>query len=242
MIYTFYGDSKKVFEKSSKLVDDLLSKKPNSEVFKINNLNLENFSLDELIGGQSLFSKKYIVIFSGIISNEENSDKILEKISNIKKSENIFIFCENFLKKEKLKILQTESHKFLEFKKTESNKDTKSKSFQKLNAFSLADYFGQRDVRKMWLCYLKLIKNSQPEELHGILWWQLKIMILASKTNSAQHADLKPFVYSKAKKYSNNFTFSELQNISDKMVEIYHESHRGGANLSIRLEKFILGL
>lgn len=242
MIYSFYGDFKKITEKSSKLVDDLLNKKPNSEVYRINNSNFDNYSLDELIGGQSLFSKRYIVVISGIISDSENSEKILDKISDIKKSENIFIFCERDLKKDKLKILESESDKFVQIKADENSDNKKVKSFESLNAFSLADAFGQRDVKKMWVYYLKLIKKHPAEELHGILWWQLKSIILASKTKSAVEADLKPFVYSKSKKYATNFTDSELQKISDDLVFIYHESHRGGADLSIRLEKFILGL
>lgn len=237
MIYLFHGNSKKVFEKSTKLVESLLVKKPDAEVFKISSENWSQFNLNELAGGQSLFSKKYIVQISRILEYKEFSEILLDKIEQLKSSENIFILSEPDISAKDLKKIEKFCEKIQDF----SVSGGSEKSYGAFNNFALADAFGERNSKKLWTLYLQAMKNSVAEEIHGLLWWQLKSMIVASQTNSAEESGLKPFVYSKSKKFARNFTAEELQKLSDQMIEIYHESHRGGADLEMRLEKFVLG-
>ncbi|HMP67273.1 MAG TPA: hypothetical protein PKA60_00805 [Candidatus Paceibacterota bacterium] len=245
MIYLFHGESKKVFEKSNKLIDDLLAKKTDAEVFRVNSDNWENFNIDELIGGQSLFTKKYIVQMTRIFENEILAENIFDKILQIKKSENIFVFSQPDLSDKILKKIEKSCDKIQDLRPADIATKKSKKGFGSPKSFSnfvLADAFGERDAKKAWLLYLQIIKKSAPEEIHGMLWWQLKNIIIVANTKSASESGLAPFVYSKAKRFSKNFTLDELESLSDNLVWIYHEAHRGGADLKIRLEKFLLNL
>jgi DNA polymerase III delta subunit len=236
MLYFIYGESNKCFEKSAKLVDSMLLKRPDSEVFKISSENFSESKLDELIGSQSLFSKKYIVQMSRISESKEGIECLIDKLEEVKKSDNVFVWVDPGVTKEILKKVEKFAEKVQEFSAAD-NKNKKSDSF---NVFSLTDALGERDVKKLWPLYLFAVKDIPVEEIHGVLWWQVKTMVMASQTNSAEEAGLKPFVYSKAKKYSKNFSKEELENLPNKMIEVYHESRRGGADLETRLEKLIL--
>lgn len=244
MLYFIYGDPNKSFEKATKLVDSMLAKKPDAEVFKINSDNFDTGKLDELISGQSLFAKKYIVQISRILESDEAGEVLLEKLPEIQKSENIFVWVEAKVDVKTLKHIEKRAEKIQEFS-AEKRGSTSGKWGHRADApniFALADAFGEKNSKKLWLLYLEAIKNSAPEEIHGILWWQLKSMIVANRSDSAEEAGLKPFVYSKSKRMAKNFTEEELENLSEKMTEIYHESRRGGADLETRLEAFVLGL
>ena len=81
-----------------------------------------------------------------------------------------------------------------------------------------------------------------PEEIHGILFWQVKSIVLASRTKSATEAGLNPFVYSKAKSFAENFNQQELDKILEDIVRLYHDAHRGLHDFETAMEIFILSL
>jgi DNA polymerase III delta subunit len=238
MIYFIHGDTQKGFKKASQLVDSMLAKKPDAEVFKISTENFSENKLQELIGGQSLFSKKYIVQMSRILEDEAYGDVLLKNLKEVAESENIFVWVEEKIKAPALKKIEKVSEKIQEYKLADSKKAGREAG--DFNTFALADAFGQRDKKKLWTLYVEALKNSAPEEIHGILWWQLKSMILSVKSGSASEVGMKDFPYNKAKRFAKNFTADELQDLSDEMIAIYHESRRGGSDLGIRLEKFLL--
>ena len=65
------------------------------------------------------------------------------------------------------------------------------------------------------------ITNAVAEEQHGILFWQVKTMLLVA---SGETKGLKPFVVSKARKFTQNYSDNELRRLSDKLVTIYHDA------------------
>ena len=65
-------------------------------------------------------------------------------------------------------------------------------------------------------------------------------MLLSAKAGTAIEADLKPFVYSKAKGYLKNYSEKELILLSSNLVALYHDARRGKGELETNLEKFIL--
>lgn len=242
MLYFIYGEPNKCFEKSAKLIDSMLLKKPDSEVFKISVENFDKNKLKELIGGQSLFSKKYIVQISRLSESKEGIESVLDKLDEVKKSDNVFVWVDPAVSKEVLKKIEKYAEKVQEFSKSNGGSDKKRED-ERFPIFSLTDALGERNSKKLWLLYVEAIKAGiPPEEIHGVLWWQVKTMLMTNQTNSAEEAGLKPFVYSKAKKYAKNFSKDELENLANKMITVYHESRRGGADLENRLEKLILGL
>lgn len=107
--------------------------------------------------------------------------------------------------------------------------------------FSLADAFLARDRKKSWLLYREyLTQGATPEELHGILSWQARALVIASKTESASASGLNPFVFGKAKKAAERIGNEEAERLSRELVEIYHYSRMGKGALAELLEAFLL--
>lgn len=228
MIYVFHGS--KTLDKFNKLIENLLKKKPDASIFKINSESYSPDSLQELIQGQGLFEKKYVVSLNGLLQEEE----ILSNLKEIAESENIFVFWEESIDKKTLKKLEKYSEKISGIEDIKEKKET-------FNMFSFSDSLGKRDKKQLWILYQRALQQSvRPEEIHGIFVWQAKSMILASSTDSAKEANMKEFPYNKAKGYAKNFTKEELQSLLRRLVSIYHDSRRGIHEFDVAMEKFVL--
>ena len=118
---------------------------------------------------------------------------------------------------------------------------------EKIDFFEFTDALGARDKKGLWQLYQDALKEEVPsEEVHGILFWQIKALLSALKCRDAGEAGLNPFVYNKAKTYAKNYgknveeADKKLKEMSTKLFEMYHEAHRGKTDFAIALEKFIL--
>lgn len=230
MIYFLYGDNteesgKAVHAKASALAAELLKKKPDASFFTLTDENWNEAAIEEYTGGQGLFEHKHIVMVKDVFSakggGKERRDAFLKKIELFAASPNIFIFAENFLDKAPLKKIQTHAAKVQEIRSTVSSHGTASTPF---NVFGIADAFGARDKKKLWILYRTAIAlGKAPEEIHGLLFWQVKSMILS-------------------KRYGGNFTRTELAAMMKKLVSVYHDAHRGMHDFETALEIFVLNL
>ena len=235
MLYLIYGsDFEKTRGKARELIADLQKRKPNAEVFRLEDEMVSVGKLDELSGGQGLFERKYIVFADNVFRSEEAKEIVLGKLKSLAESENIFIFLEDELGKTDLKELEKFAEKVQQF----SGVAKKEKPF---NVFSLTEMLGRRDKRGLWVLYQKaLAQGLAPEEIHGILFWQIKAMLAAVLVKSAEETGFKPFVFQKLRAFAKNYSVPELKNLSAKMVAVYHNSRRTGPSLDIALEKLIL--
>lgn len=236
MIYLIYGnDWKRVRQKTTELIEALQRKKPDASLLSLDSENFTDSYLDEYLGSQGLFERKSIVFLDGVLKNSESKKIIKRYVSEMKESENIFIFLENDLDKDTEKTLSLNAEKV---QKYESNDKKDKKTFE---IFAISDALGERDKKKLWtLLVSALAKNSSPEEINGILFWQVKNILLAKHSADAKEAGLSPFVFAKAKKYSKNFSEEEIVGLSNKLVSLFHESHRGTVDFEVGLERFVL--
>lgn len=240
MIYFFYGtDKDKARKKARELADVLLKKKPDASFFQMDDENFSLAKLEEFIGGQGLFENKYIVFLNSVLQNKEAREVVLEKLREAAESPNIFIFLEGKMDKATMSKIEKKVEKTQEFKAVEIESTVK----EKFNIFSLADIFGRRDKKNLWVLYQQAIfQNAAPEEVSGILFWQLKSMIVASKSKSAKEAGLNPYVFQKSKSLAQNYSGEEMEKLSSALVSVYHDSRRGIHDFDIALERFILGI
>jgi DNA polymerase III delta subunit len=244
MIYLIHGtDKEKARAKSRSLADSLLAKKPDATHGRFNSDTFSMEALDELIGGQGLFVARLIVELDNLVSGDspkkaELKELILGTLDRLGVSENIFIFLEAKLLKGELVKFEKHAEKIQEYTLPEQGMGG-----SKPSPFALADALGKRDKKILWKLYVEQVAGGTvAEELHGLLFWQIKSMLLASSAPSASAAGLKPFVYGKAKQFSVNFSTEELQALSRRFISIYHDAHRGVAELSLLLEQAILEL
>jgi DNA polymerase III delta subunit len=234
MIYLFLGQYKKASQKANQLVEALVQKQPDASVLKFNVENFDGQSLGDLIATQGLFFNKNIIVFSKVFDETENKEVILKGIPEIQNSQNIFVFIEESLDKKSLEKFEKHAEKIQEIKGEEK------KATAQFNMFSLTDALGRRDKKSLWLLYRDALKNGAAEEIYGILWWQLKTMLIVKQSKSVAEAGLKPFVFSKAKDFLRNFKDEEIEKKSFELVQIYHNSRRQSSELEISLEKWIL--
>jgi DNA polymerase III delta subunit len=234
MIYLFLGQYKKTSQKANQLVEALVKKQPEVMVLKFNIENFNYKNIDDLIATQGLFFSKNIIVLSKIFDEIENKEGVVKNLKEIQASQNIFIFIEESLDKKSLEKFEKFAEKIQEIKSEEKRVKIP------FNMFSLTDTLGRRDKKNLWLLYREALRNGAAEEIYGILWWQLKTLLIAKKSKNPAESGLKPFVFSKAADFLLNFKDNELEKKAFELVKIYHSSRRQSAEMEISLEKWIL--
>jgi DNA polymerase III delta subunit len=239
MLYLLHGtNSIEARKKLHSLTKSLLSKKPNASEFRIDDENFSEAKLEEFIQSSGLFENKYIVVIDGVLEKKEVKTIILKKLKEISKSENIFIFLDGKIDKTTLSRFKKWAEGIQEF-----NLSEEVKKKPEFNIFSITDAFGGRDNGKTWVLYQKgKLFGITPEEIHGILLWQLKNLILVKEATNPKSLGLNPFVLRKTSSFVENYKREELRKLSEKLVFLYHDARRGIVELDLGLEKFILGI
>lgn len=235
MLYVYYGtDSKAVSEKAQRLVGGLLKKRPDAQVFHIEQELLEPAHLDELVSAQGLFVERHIVVFTRPFETAAGRDVVLERLPRFAESQNIFVVAEGKLEAAHKKQLKEHAEHVEECVLPTKKENT-------FNVFALGDALGARDKRSLWLLYQEARhRGDEVEPLHGTLMWALKSMLVASRSHSAEESEQKPFVFNKFKRYARNYTEDELRTLSRELVSLYHDARRGVHDLDTALERWIL--
>jgi DNA polymerase III delta subunit len=236
MLYFLYGDIQKAKEKSKKMLRAQMQKDINATQFLFNEDNFTAAEVSALSQSGALFQSKIVVVIDRIFSNKKFEEDAHALLDSLSESDNIFIIIESELPK----LVKTKIEKKAEKTEIFESKEKQVKERQEFPIFSLADALGARDRKRLWTLYVKAISSGvESEEVHRILLWQLKAIILANASKNAGEAGLAPFVYSKSSRYAKSFSKEELNKLSWELVEMYHESRRG-EDLASKLELWIL--
>jgi len=240
MIYFYHGiDTEKVRIQAHKVLDILQSKRPGVSLFKMDSETFNERELEELIFSAGLFERKHIVFLDNVLSSEYVKSFVMEKIKDIATSEHAFVMIQEKVDKKTLTKIEKHAERIEEFTKEKVN----VKKYNEFNVFALTDAFGKKNKKQTWVLLQKALnKGSSPEELHGLLFWQVKNIILAKCSASASDAGLNPFVFKKAQSFSSNFKEEELTVLSSELVDMYHRARMGGVELPVALEKFVLAI
>jgi len=262
MIYLFYGDDKvKARNQAQKVIEAARKKHSEAGFFKLTAENFSENKLDELIANQGLFYSANIVLADNLCEEKEIVEILLKKLKEIKVSPNFFVFLEGKLNKKELESFKKQAEKVEEFVKpikSLSKKEALALKGEKIDFFEFTDAFGARNKKLLWTLYQDALAEGVPsEEVHGILFWQLKAMLSALKSKDAAEAGLNPFPYNKAKAYARNYhahqnvragvqtmesAEKKLKEMSSTLFNMYHQAHRGEIDFAVALEKFILAL
>ncbi|MEX0652198.1 MAG: hypothetical protein WD509_01150 [Candidatus Paceibacterota bacterium] len=237
MIYLLHGnDIQTSRKKLHTLLDGLTQKRPDAEHFHIHTENRKEFSIAELIGSRGLFEEKYIVILDGLFIDKEERETLLTSLKEMQSAEHIFIFLEGKLDKKTITRFEKYAEKIQECSVAEIKKE-------RFNTFSLTDALGKRDKKGLWTLYQRAkAEHIADEEIHGILFWQVKSMLLSLQSAHAKEAGLNPFVYTKSKGFLKNYSDAEVRALSQRLVALSHDARRGIHEFDIALERFILTL
>ncbi|MDD5050607.1 MAG: hypothetical protein PHV93_02585 [Candidatus Pacebacteria bacterium] len=217
MFYLFYGiEREKARAKRNATLLGAQKKRPDAEVFSMDAEDFSASRLQEFIGSAGLFEKKFIVCMNFVCEDKERLSTVIEKLEEMKETENLFLILEG-----KLDAKSLEKFKKYAFK-VEQFEEEKTFEKPKFNVFALSDAFGRRDAKGLWALYLKALEEeSAPEAIAGMLFWKIKSLLLSG---------------------SNRYSERELEEISSRLVSLYHDSHRGIHEFEIALERFVLSV
>ncbi len=243
MLYVFHGtDTASAVTKATSLVDSLRMKRPDASYVRVEAAQWNPSIIEEHIGGQGLFSNKYIIFLDRVTENAEAKESFAEFAQVMAESTNIFIVLEGKLSAELKKAFEKSAEKMVECEKKEVAKSFGASSGD-FNIFALADAVGARDPFKAWSVYRQAVDaGNEPESIIGTLFWQVKSMKLAARATSAGESGLSPFVFTKAKKAAGNYSEGELDALTEKLITVYHDAHRGVCDAELAVERVMLGI
>lgn len=239
MLYIFHSsDITLARMKAQALLATLRSKKPDAAFVRFDGENVSPPALLELTHTQGLFVQKCIVLLD-MLSNAEEPEAFWEMFGALASSENIFVLVEKTPKKDLLTLFEKVATEVREI--TARGARTAARAPE--NPFVIADAFMEKKGATLWAVYVRLLNiGLLPESLLGTLFWQVKVLLLAKNTRSAEEAGLKPFPFSKAKHAAGIFTEAELRVYAEELVTLYHEAHRGAFSLERGLERWCLSV
>lgn len=266
MLYLIHGtDIGKIKSKQNELVAVMQKKQPDVSLYKINEENASWSTISELISSQGLFLSKYIVVLDRLLGSDSKEDvtlniseNIINNLKDFEESNHAWIIVEESPSKTLLKKIEKFIFKVFDVDEGEGETggNVRSRGFSggpskadgalikktKPTSFAFADALFSKNKALAWQEFQKLKEAGVAgEEIHGVMWWQLKSMFLTMMSKSAAEAGISPFVFTKSKKMCQTWDIQDLHNLSNQIVEIYHKSHRGECDLMIEIERVVLG-
>lgn len=237
MYYFLYGKNNKEARKKLKsLVETLHEKRPDAEIFRVTSEQWNENQLDELLIAQGLFDQKYIIIFDCLFEYKDIKEKIQDSLSEMKESLNVFLILEGDVDAKTLQVVSKYAEKVQEF-------NGETKKVERFNTFALADAFGMRNKKNLWVLYMQALREGiSSEEIAGILFWQIKNLMIVQKTKTIKESKLSPFVDSKARTFLKNFSEAEISLYADSIVEATAKVRQGEGEMEILLERIMLGI
>jgi DNA polymerase III delta subunit len=228
MLYAYHGqDIHKSLEKARTLANSLRAKRPDATYIEVEKDSWSPAIIEENIGGQGLFSSKYIVFLNRVTENAEAKESLPNLIQVMNESTNIFILLEAKLNAELKKAVEKYAEKAVETSKDEAGGASKGSGRLDdkagFNIFALADAVGSRNALKAWMLYRQAVDSGlEAENIIGVLFWKMKSMITARDTG--------------------NYSDAELRKLMTDLIVMYHDGHRGIIDAEVALERFTLGL
>lgn len=246
MIYFVTGDNREKVQKTSHGILAVLQKKrPDALLFR---MSADEWNPDTFAGiatGQGLFESKYIVVLDSLFQDEESAAYLEERMKELKAADHAFIFVEYSPKAPVKKLISKHAEKVWDVADA-AGVGAKTAGFapkKDFNIFAMTDALGERNRARLWTLYQKaLLNGSEPEEIHGLLFWQIKSLLAAAQSKTAADAGMKPFVWGKSQGFLKNYPLADLRKISSDMVNLYHLSRIDGAPFEVSLEEFVIGV
>lgn len=237
MLYVYFGtDKESARKKVQATVANMLSKNPDALYFRITQETVGGFSPEELAQSQALFKSEYIVVCDSLLESVEGEEFVIQNIEQFAESPHPIFVLEAALKAPQKKKCEKFAVKMQEFSLKEKA------SAERFNTFSLTDALASRDTKTLWTLFRDAKRHGvSDEEIHGILFWMLKTLVLTASADSAQDAGLKPFPYQKAQRSLARFESKEvLHERLARFALLPQHARRRKIPLEIELERYIL--
>ena len=233
MLHVYFGnDTTHVRQKAFDFIRTLSGEK--TDVTAITAEGYEEGMIIDVAEGVSLFGEGQVFLVDTLSEDQTAFISLQSHVETMQTSSHNFVIIERAL---------TAAEKKVMTKHAATIEEITAEKKERFNAFLLTEALLRKDKKSLWLLLTEAWREGlSNEEIIGILFWQVKIVRLAEKTKSAEEADQKPFVYSKAKRALSMFKKGEANQISRELLALYHEGHAGKVDTSIALEQWVLKL
>tara|TARA_B100002051_G_scaffold276694_1_gene326990 strand:+ start:35884 stop:36585 length:702 start_codon:yes stop_codon:yes gene_type:complete len=231
MYVVFYGNDRTgVRNNASSYINKNLPE--GATLTTIEGKSYEPGQITDALGATSLFGGVEWFVLDTPSDNSDCNEEVKGALKEMAESINTFVILEGAL-------LAPAKKSYSKYAADTS--ESKQDAIERLNVFGAAEALAAKDRRSLWLAIADLRREGvPPEELIGILWWQLKSLRLAKQTSSAAEAGMKDFPYNKAKRALAKFTDGEVERLSQSLLELYHDGHAGVKEIDLALEEWCL--
>lgn len=238
MLYVLYGsDTARSRAKLQTLIEQLLAKRPDAPLVRIDSDTYDTHFIEAQIGGQGLFAPRSIVILDCVLKKAEAREHLTGLVPDIAQSENVFVCLDETLDAPTLKTLQQHATKIEEHTRAERAADTGTL------VFSVTDALAARSRGRAWVAYMKARRAGlSAEEIHHRVFWQVKNMLIAKTAASAVEAGMKEFPFKKAREGARKWETDELRDTLRTLITQNHEDRRGTMDLDLSFERLLLSI
>lgn len=209
MLYLYTGTDR---ERTRASLNAALAKNAkNAEVVRLSDVNTLA-DMEAALGGGGMFGGVRVIVFDGVLSNEEMRTFLINSLPVIKDSEETFFIIEEKPDADTRKKIEKYAEKAERYDGAAKKRDS--------SVFGLANALARRDKKALWVALQgEFAKGSAPEALHGVLFWGAKDLYMKSGGGET-HERAKKLVAS--------------------LAELPHEARRRGEELEYALERFVL--
>ena len=231
MLHVYFGtDRQAVRDQAADFSEKNLP--PDGTTTVIDAADYQPGQLADALGATSLFGGAEWFLVDTPSANPDLAEEVKTNLAAMAESSNTFIVLEGSLLAPAKKAYTKHTSTIEEFTAEKAGR---------FNTFALADALANKDRRQLWVLLQEAkLQGSAPEELIGIIWWQLKVLQLAATTRSATEAGMKEYSYSKAKRALSKFAPGELSRLSHGLLQLYHDGHAGVRDIDLALEQWVL--
>lgn len=209
MIYALVGTDAKKREKALAEVAKLGV--PNAHIYS------EQISaLKPLIEAGSLFGDKVIAHLVQVLEKADAREHVYELLPDMEESNNLFFIDEPFADANRAKKLEKYSKKLF---------DAREEKEKEVSPFTLSNAFARRDKKGVWIEWMNLRDELEPEAIQGALWWKFQTVWSDARSG-------KPGKY----------TLVECEEIGDRLFRSVILAHRGEKDLKVELESILLSI
>lgn len=231
MLYVFVGNDVVVVRKEA---HDFLQGQV-GEAVRVTSENYSHGIVAEYLTAQSLFGEVQGPIVMDFLSEYDGALEACDDVlPDIVSSERLFVIVDTKPKVAREKLWRSHATRYVAVE----DRDGK----ETFNTFALADALARKDKKSLWVLLVRAkMAGVAPEEIAGVLFWQLKSLRLAEMTNSPEQAGMKEYPYKKAKGALKAFAPRELESLTESLLRLYHHGH-ADSDMELGLERFALTL
>jgi DNA polymerase III delta subunit len=235
MLYLFNGNDE-VLVRAKARAHALSLQGENCDFLTLESDTFSPTVFDESFFAQSFFGTSYVVFCDNVFENKIAVEFFEKFAEEIVKSSNNCVLAEKTLPVALVAKFKKAGAKILDFK-------VEKKDERKFNTFALGDALGMKDKKNLWILFAQARSMGlEGEEICGVLFWQIKNIILAQNTKTSVEAGVSEYPYKKAKSFSKVWNKDELQSSLLHLTKMYHDAHRGRGDFMNGLERWVLGV